>query len=304
MISIAFTCERAAATRDTQALLAAAPFSWTWKGKTIPNWSADLVELEQLKIDEVAKRAAWRNAATLWDDRLREIQLITREVKREGVFALGADPVVRRAFEGLRTDAASRDDIYNQGLAAVEVWKEANPGWSYSDDITSGGLGSLLAASLAQKQSHGTKQRAWKRASNKLLFKAQRVDAENVAWYAAASRKFRPGTEGGTLLRSSVPTTSRPEAPVGQGEITKVMAAGQEVHLDFEAPHATHFALLQQAPGSPVFLIVVPDTTQKSVTLHGLAPGLHRFKVVPSNSNGEGPESAAIEVTVAQQQAA
>ena len=186
MISIPFTCDRAASTLATQVLLAAAPFNFTWKGKTLLAWSGDVTELEQLKIDEVAKRSAWRNAAAVWDSTLREIQLITREVKREGAFAFGADAVKRQEFEELITDGESRNEIYDQGLEALEAWKNADAAWSYTDDVVSSGFGSLLASSLAQKHTHMTKEKAWKRAANKLLFKARKVDKDNVAWCAMA----------------------------------------------------------------------------------------------------------------------
>ncbi len=304
MISIPFTCERAASTHATQVLLAAPPFNFLWKPKTILKWSEDVTELDQLKIDEVTRRAAWRNAAALWDFTLREIQLITREVKREGVFAFGADAVKRQEFEELLTDAKGRNDIYDQGLEALEAWKNADPAWSYSDDVVSAGFGSLLAASLAQKQTHLIKEKAWKRAANRLLFKARKVDADNVAWFAAASRKFKKGTEGGDLLRSNVPTTTRPEPAVGQGQISHVMVQGNTVHFDFNAEHATHFAVLHREPGSPVLLIVVADTTEKSVTFQDLAAGVHHFAVIPSNSGGEGAQSVAVPVQVSQQAAA
>jgi hypothetical protein len=66
MISIDFTRTRAQATRDAQASLAAAPTSWTWSEKTVIQWDTDLTTLDQLKIDESAKRTQWRNAAELW----------------------------------------------------------------------------------------------------------------------------------------------------------------------------------------------------------------------------------------------
>ncbi len=66
----------------------------------------------------------------------------------------------------------------------------------------------------------------------------------------------------GDLIRSAVPTTTRPEAPV--------------------------------------FLVVTADTTDTHLTLHGQPPGLHKFKVTGSNSRGEGPESVVVEATVAQ----
>ena len=129
--------------------------------------------------------------------------------------------------------------------------------------------------------------------------KARAVDADSVAWYAAATRKFPAGTVEGDMLRSTVPTTSRPESPVGQAVISNVMVSGTDIHFDCAAPHATRFTYLHQTPGASGFVVVVAETPEASLTLHGQIAGLHKFKALGRNSRGTGPESAVAEVTVA-----
>ena len=52
-------------------------------------------------------------------------------------------------------------------------------------------------------------------------------------------------------------------------------------------------------PGATTFVVVVSDTPEASLTVHGQAAGLHQFKAVGRNSQGAGPESAVTEATVA-----
>ena len=187
---------------------------------------------------------------------------------------------------------------------ARAAWAEADATWEYEDGATVSGLGSLLATSLTYLKSNTTKLSAWRSAAAKLTNKAKALSKETVAWYAAATRKFPVGTTEGDMIRSTVPTTTRPEAPVGQAVISNLMASGGDVHFDCSAPHATRFTYLHQPPGTPTFLVIVADSPDTSLTLHNQPPGLHRFKAVGQNSHGDGPESAVVETTLSAAQAA
>jgi hypothetical protein len=136
-----------------------------------------------------------------------------------------------------------------------------------------------------------------------LMHRARLVDADNVAWYAEATRRFPVGTVEGDLIRSTVPTTYTPPPEVGPAQITTVMVSGTEIHADATALHATKFTWFHQAPGSPAFLVIATGAPG-SLTLHNQPPGVHRLKAAGQNAGGEGPLSAAVEVTIAQQQAA
>ena len=298
MISIDFTRTRAQATRDTQASLAAPPTSWTWSEKTVEQWDKDLEALDDLKIDESAKRTQWRNAAELWQADIDGIQQFTRDVVRKGNFRFRNDPVKVQLFQALVTDATSRSGVYEQGLAARDAWKEVDPAWQLSKQDTLAAFSSLLKASLAKQSVESAKFTAWRWASAALMNKAVLVDVDNVAWYAEATRKFPEGTTEGDLIRSAVPTTSRAEPEVGQAVISNLVASGSTIHFDVAAPGATRFTYLQQAPGSPAFVVALADSPQSSFTLQGQSNGLHRFKAVGSNSGSSGPESAVAEVSV------
>ena len=304
MNSIAFITERLQATCSTQQNLSTATPPWVWSQKTVPSWAAEVTLLEQLRIAEITKRAEWRATAATWDGDLAIIARITRDVKREGSFAFRGDAVKRELFRALRTEARSRDDIYNQGEAARAAWALVDPLWTYEEEVTLGSFGSLLAVALTRKSTHQTALTAWRSAAAKLRNKALAVDADNVAWYAAATRQFRAGTEKGDLIRSTVPTTYRPPPPVGQAVIAPVMVAGGTIHFDCAAPHATRFAYLHQPPGAPGFAVLAADTAEASVTLANQPAGVHRFQAVGRNSGGDGPASVVVEVTVAAQQVA
>jgi hypothetical protein len=252
-----------------------------------------------LQQDESSKRTQWRSAAEAWENDLVQIQQITRDVKRAGSFKFRSEPVQLALFEALRTDGSSRGDIYVQGLAARDAWEEADEAWELSAEVTLAFFSSLLASALARQTAHGTALTAWRRAASELANKARVVDADNVAWYAEATRRFPAGTVEGDMIRSTVPTTSRPIQPVGQAVITNLMVANGDIHFDCSAAYATRYTYLHQPPGSPAFVVAVADTPETSFNLHGQAAGVHRFKAFGMNAAGQGPESAAVQVTVA-----
>ena len=298
MISIDFTRTRAQATRDTQASLAAPPTNWIWSQKLVAQWDGDIATLDQGIADESAKRTQWRNAAEQWQSGLNQIQDVTRQVASLGRVHFRNDPVKRSLFESLSTDAESRASIYEQGLAARDMWQELAPAWEVAAGSTVGGFGSLLTDCLAKQAAHSAKFTAWRRASAALMNKARLVDEDAVAWYAEATRRYPEGTTEGDLIRSAVPTTTRTEPPVGQAVISNLVASGGTVHFDVSAPSATRFTFLQQAPGSPAFVVVAADVAESSLTVQGQPAGLHRFKAFGSNSQSSGPESAVAEVTL------
>jgi hypothetical protein len=296
MISLEFTKARAQATRNAQINIAD---QWVWSEKTVAQWTVDVTKFDQLQQDESSKRTQWRNAAETWENDLVQIQQITRDVRRAGGFRFRNDPVKLALFESLRTDGNGRADIYVQALAARDAWDEADETWELSADVTLAHFGSLLASALARQSAHGTALTAWRRAASELANKARVVDADNVAWYAEATRRFPAGTVEGDLIRSTVPTTTRLMQPVGQAVITNLITSNGDIHFDCAAQYATRYTYLHQAPGSPAFVVAVADTPQTSFNLHGQPAGVHRFKAFGSNAAGQGPESAVVQVTVA-----
>ncbi len=295
---------RLLATSTTQLGLSTGTPPWVWSGKPAAQWGADHTTLEQMRIDEINKRAAWRAAAATWDLGLGNIHRVTRDVKREGVYYFRAQPAVLPRFRALRADAESRERIYNQGEAARALWAKADGAWVFDAEVEISAFGSLLANSLAEKAAHANAFEDWRTAASKLKVTAQACDQACVAWYAAATRKFKAGTAQGDTIRSTVPTTYVPPPPVGQAVFSNILVSAGTIHLDCTAPHATRYAYLHMPPGATEFLVLFADSPLKSLTLENQAPGLHRFQAIPRNAGGEGEASAVIEITVAQQQAA
>lgn len=301
MPSIEQTKKRAEKTGDAQASIAAV---WTWIMKTLLAWRDDVREMDQLSGAESATRTAWRNAAELWQGDIDAIKSTTQLVVALGKVKFVNRPVDLALFNGLATDGRSRADIYDQGVKARDAWQSAEPTWKPTKDLELNSFSSLLAASLARSETHGPKETAWRRAEIELTLKAEQVHRDNVLWYEEATRRFGPDTVEGRLIRTTVPTTTRPERNVGQAVISNLMAQNGDIHFDCTATHATTFTYLHQAPGASAFVVVEADTKAKSLTLHNQPPGLHRFKAVPRNSTGEGPESAIAEITIAARAAA
>jgi len=302
MSSLSFVFERLQKTAVTQSQLAAGLEGnppWVWTRKTVQQWNADVTQVDQLKSAEVLKRTEWRNKAEAWDAVLANIQRIARDVKREGLVHFRDDPVRCECIQGLSTDGVSRNDIYDQGDAARAAWQTSDANWTFSPDIDLEDFAALLAASITSRSAHNTAESAWRAAVAALNNKALAVDQDNVDWYAAATRKFPPGTAEGNLTRSNVPTTSRTEEPVGQAVISNVVASDGDIHFDVSAPGATRYTYLQQVPGAAAFVVVLADSPQTSFNLHGQPAGVHRFKAIGSNSRGEGPESTITAVMVA-----
>jgi hypothetical protein len=301
MLSIDFVKTRAQATRDAQANIAA---TWTWSQKTVAQWDADTTALNQLIADESDKRIQWRNAAELWQSDIDKIQEITRKVKSLGSVQFRNNAVIMTLLDSLRTDATSRADIYDQGLAARDVWDEADDAWQITPTETLAAFSAVLESNLARQKAHSPAYAAWRRAAAALNNKAEAVDRDNVAWFTEATRRFPFGTTDGDLIRSTVPTTSRAEQPVGQAVISNLLVSGGAIHFDCSAPQATRYTYLHQQPASPAFVVALADSPETSFNLQGQPAGVHRFKVFGSNSRGQGAESDVVQVTVAASAAA
>lgn len=302
-MSYDFVRNRARLTREAQASVTASA-GWTWDHKSLAQWDADITTLDQLKTTETQTRTEWRNATALWQADVDRIKQITKDVADFGADKFRHAPEKFKLFQALRTDARGRLGIYDQGRKAQSAWQQADPLWTFSPDIDLGGFGSLIATSDARAGTYNVKLAAWRSAAALLLNKVRAVDKDNVAWYAAATRKFKRGTPEGDMIRSTVPTTYRPGPAVGPAVISHLMVSGTSAHFDVAAEHATRFTVLRKWPGSPVFLVVVAESRERSFTFDDLPVGVTQFKAYGSSSDGNGPESAIVEVTIAQQAAA
>lgn len=160
---------------------------------------------------------------------------------------------------------------------------------------------SLIATAEARENTYGGKEAALNLAVSGLNVKLRAVNQDCLNWYRDVTRHFPAGTTAGDMIRSTVPTTTRTEEPVGQAVISNLMATGGTIHFDATAEHGTKFTYLHKAPGQPAFVVLVTDSPESHLTLHNQPPGVHEFKAIASNSRGEGAESAIAQVTVAEQ---
>jgi len=299
--SILFVDTRATASKAAQDIVKAI---WTWEEKSVPQWVADLAEFDTLDVAETTKRAELRSAALAWDGTVAGIKQMTKDIVRLAKVRFRKQPAKLEHFTVLKTNSRGRNGIYDEGRAAEKAWQETDPTWAPWEEMSIGVLGSSLANALALGDAHATKTALWRTAASELRNKARALDEDCVGWYAAATTKFPIGTTQGDMIRSTVPTTYNPPPEVGQAVLSHLMVQGNTVHFDCDAEHATKFTYLWQPPGSPVFVVVTALTKEKSFTKENLAPGVHRFKAFGRNSGGEGAESAVLEVTIAQEQAA
>jgi hypothetical protein len=299
--SILFVDTRTTASKAAQDIVKAV---WLWEEKTVPQWLADMAEFDTLDVAETTKRAELRSAALAWNGTTAAIKEITKDVVGFARIRFRKQPSKLRHFTVLKTNAKGRHSIYQQGLDAHKAWVETDPTWEPRVDLTNSVLGSALASALALGDMHATKKAQWRTAASDLYTKARELDDDCVAWYAAATQHFAFGTSYGDMIRSTVPTTYNPPPEVGQAVLSHLMVQEHTVHYDCDAPHATKFTYMWQPPGSPVFVVVTALTKERSFTMENLVPGVHRFKALGRNSGGEGQESAVLEVTIAQEQAA
>jgi hypothetical protein len=299
--SILFVDTRATASKAAQDIVKAL---WEWDEKTVAQWIADLAEFDVLDVAETTKRAELRSAALAWDETAAGIKQMTQDIVRLAKVRFRKQPAKLDHFTVLKTGSRSRSGIYDQGRAAEKAWLETDPSWAPWPDMSASVLGSSLASALALGDVHAVKKALWRTAASALRNKARALDDDCVGWYAAATTKFPAGTTQGDMIRSTVPTTYNPPPEVGQAVLSHLMVQDRTVHFDCDAPHATKFTYMYQAPGSPVFVVVTALTKERSFTMANLGPGVHRFKAFGRNAGGEGAESAVLEVTIAQEQAA
>ncbi len=126
-----------------------------------------------------------------------------------------------------------------------------------------------------------------------------RVDRNNKRWYVAWSGNFLAGSPEIDAL-SQIDTGPSAPAPVGKAVITHAVfvAAGSKAYMDFDADHATKFAVWRKAPGESTFTVRVDGLEEGTFDDAGLTPGTYQYQVVGSNSGGNGEASDSVSVVV------
>lgn len=126
------------------------------------------------------------------------------------------------------------------------------------------------------------------------------LNADNVAWYAAAVILFPEGTAHGDLIRATIPTTySPPAAPPGVATFTHAGSpAPGSLTAGLAAPGAATFDFYRKGPGEAAFVKVVDLSQNHEYSASGLAAGTYLLKGQGHNSGGYGPMSAERAVVV------
>jgi hypothetical protein len=293
--SLRFVARRTRATAAAQADLAD---RWLWEEKSVAEWNAAHARFDELLIHECNARAALRNATAAWDLALDRLQAITRDVVHLGRVRFRREPVKRALFAALATDATSRDARFNQAAALRDAWDKAESTWVPLPDVTLPALRAWLEECDALKAAFGGADTAWQQVVAEQRAHAEALDADCVAWYAAATRRFPQGTPERETIRSVVPTTYRPGKTPGRAALSVLSAQAGQGRFRLSAPRAARFTVWHQLPGEAAWRVLLAETRQRVLTLHLVVPGTHRFKAAGRNAHGTGPESEVLEVTV------
>lgn len=296
-----FVRARAQATHDVQARIADV---WTWSQKTVAQWQTDIAALDPMIADEGIKRLDWYMAHEAFRNNVDKIKDFIRGFKRAGEVKFRHDREIHSLIGRLSNRLSKPRRVYQEGLTARDLWERADETWQfktwhYTPVLTLADFGAVLEAFPLRENAAHVARAAWLPLTTALSNKIYSLDRENKAWYTAATERFPAGTVEGDLIRSSVPTAPPQDTPVERAVISNLKVTDNEIQFDCAAPGATHYTYLQQAPGSPVFMVVLADTADAHVTLQGQAAGVHRFKAVGGNSGKQGPVSEVVQVTVA-----
>lgn len=114
---------------------------------------------------------------------------------------------------------------------------------------------------------------------------------------------YPPGTPERAYI-DAIPTAPSTQEPAQAVITIATSPAVGEVHLEFNAEHATTFEVWHKGPGQPAFVHVDDVLLPGVYDATGLEPGAHEYEIVGANSRGTGPASAPSTINVAAQAAA
>ena len=190
--SRAFVKERTEKTRAAQATLTT-DSAWTWPGKTLAQWDADISAMDAPVPGSLAKT--------------------TKALEVDMLAARGDS---RRAIE----------DEADGLLAAWEEWESQIPGQFipatgkslldfriYIEGNNAVPPATVIASVLTVKKNYKAAQTKWRRSEGALNALYSRCEDECVAWYEEATAVWAAGTAEGDIIRGQVPTDYNPPTP-------------------------------------------------------------------------------------------
>ena len=230
--SRAFVKERTEKTRAAQATLST-DSAWTWPGKTLAAWDADINAMDATVPASLAKNTqafevdmlAARGILDARFDLIHKYTLLTVGVMRVRAATL---PGLRDIVDDLSARGDSRRAVEEEAdslLAAWEEWEQQllttfspAPGKTLADFkiYLEGGLlpgGPPLPALPTLKKTYKAALTKWRRSEGQLNALYSRCEDECVAWYGEATAVWPAGTAEGDMIRGQVPTDYNPPTP-------------------------------------------------------------------------------------------
>jgi len=224
--SIAFLKNRVDKTLSTQEEIAP---SWLWPVRTVAEWEADSLQLDQSQPGTLARRAisaeaALEGARGALDTRLRELH-------RQCLIAVGVmrvraarDASLVAVVDELSARGQARREIEEEASLLLAAWEEEfdGPAFTPGAGITFAGFEALIegapaapappepaVSSLRQlRRTMDGKGTIFRREVGRVNALLQRVEKDCVDWYAEVTAVYAVGTEIGNLVRANVPTSS------------------------------------------------------------------------------------------------
>ncbi len=221
--SIAFLKNRIDKTLSTQEEIAE---TWLWPVKTVAEWEADSLQLDQSQDGTLARKAILADAALNGARGLLDARLA--ELHRQSLIVVGVmrvraarDATLVSVVDELSARGQARKEIEDEASLILAAWEEEfnGPAFTPAAGITFAGFEALIEGapapagpvvlSLRQLRrtldAKGTIARREVGRVNALL---ERVQKDGVDWYAEVTAVYAVGTEIGDLVRANVPTSS------------------------------------------------------------------------------------------------
>jgi hypothetical protein len=199
---------------------------WVWSEMSVAQWDAKLAELEQMQ-EAVADRNAIRNgAAGDMDLALQGLYEQCKVVLTLARVQFRKEPPKLALFSAVSLSKDSRAAMVAGAAALEAAWLQTEPGWVPLPGVTAAAFRTQREGAEAAVAKHAQAEAAWRRESERLRELLKEVHGLCVAWYAAATALFPPGTAAGETIRSQIPTGYSPAAEARRRERRAAKAAG------------------------------------------------------------------------------
>ncbi|MFA6545766.1 MAG: hypothetical protein WCS99_15215 [Limisphaerales bacterium] len=230
--NIEFILQRAQATKAVQVSISA---SWVWEEKPVPQWDTSITALvtqmettQDAEAEYLAKRGETYTA-------IDAIHTLSGRCLRMAKNRYRNDPAKLDVITRLRNNAGSYAGKLQDALEWESAWEKLDAAWSPLPGVTLATFKPQRIAALALLESLAGKKTDWDAADEQLNTQGRALNADNVAWYEAATTVFPAGTTEGDLIRSDIPTTyTPPSTPPTAIEIDQAIAqAGGKIAVTY-----------------------------------------------------------------------